>query len=247
MPPTRSGRFPVATAKRSRMCPTTCCGRKSIPTPPSMLGFADRAREVLELLAGSLPVVLSTPGPVFPPIDTDQVASERASWVPDADLVLAGITASCEDLVEQITAVPLTAWDRPFSIGDDAHTAIWIPRHAAHEGAHHLPRHRPSPGRGDLTVVPPRSGRFRSVASIAHQLTLRRGDPATPLHLLPGEQGDELVTLQATERAVRRARGRGTQLRARSRRADPDPRARAPGRRASLRRRPRAPRCSRAA
>jgi len=108
------------------------------PETWSMLGYAVHAREVLELLAGSLPVVLNSATPAFPPIDVDEVASTRPPWVLDTDLTLAGIAASSEDLVEQITAVPLAAWDRPFTIGDDAHTAIWIPRHAAHEGAHHL-------------------------------------------------------------------------------------------------------------
>lgn len=108
------------------------------PDTWSMLGYAVNVREVLEVLAGSLPVVLNTPAPVLPPIDVDEVGSRRPSWVLNADLALAGITASCEDLVEQITAVPLTAWDRPFSFGDDVHTAIWIPRRAAHAGAHHL-------------------------------------------------------------------------------------------------------------
>ncbi len=104
----------------------------------SMLEYAVHTREVLELLAGSLPVVLNSSAPAFPPIDVDDVASSRPSWVLDVDLTLAGINASCADLVEQITAVPVAAWDRPFTIGDDAHTAGWIPRHAAHEGAHHL-------------------------------------------------------------------------------------------------------------
>jgi DinB superfamily len=108
------------------------------PDTWSMLEYAVHAREVLELLAGSLPMVLNTSEPAFPPIDVDDVASSRPSWVVDTELALAGITTSCEDLVAQITAVPLAAWDRPFSIGDDRHTALWIPRHAAHEGAHHL-------------------------------------------------------------------------------------------------------------
>jgi DinB superfamily len=108
------------------------------PDTWSMLGYAVHAREVLELLAGSLPLVLNSSGPAFPPIDVDDVASSRPSWVLNVDLTLAGITTSCTDLVDQITSVPVAAWDRPFTIGDDAHTAGWIPRHAAHEGAHHL-------------------------------------------------------------------------------------------------------------
>jgi len=108
------------------------------PDTWSMLGYAVHAREVLELLGGSLPVVLNSSAAAFPPIDVDEVASGRPEWVLDTDLTLGGISISCEDLVEQITAVPLTGWDRPFTIGDAAYTAIWIPRHAAHEGAHHL-------------------------------------------------------------------------------------------------------------
>lgn len=108
------------------------------PATWSMLGYAVHVREVLELLAGSLPMVLSGSQPAFPPIDVDDVAASRPSWVLNADLALAGITAACEDLVAQINDVPLAAWDRAFTVGDDEHTAIWIPRHATHEGAHHL-------------------------------------------------------------------------------------------------------------
>ncbi len=104
-----------------------------------MLGYAVHAREVLELLAGSLPVVLNASAPAFPPIDVDDVATESAR-VGAQPRSRAGRDRRrrATDLVEQIAAVPLAAWDRPFTIGDDAHTAIWIPRHAAHEGAHHL-------------------------------------------------------------------------------------------------------------
>ena len=101
----------------------------------SMLGFAVLAREQLELLAGYLPSVLAGGEPAFPP---GNVAVARPGWAVNTDLVLAGITAACDDLVAQITDVPLAAWSRPFTIGDDAHTAIWIPRRAAHDGAHHL-------------------------------------------------------------------------------------------------------------
>jgi hypothetical protein len=108
------------------------------PDTWSVLGYAVHTREVLELLAGALPVVLGSSAHAFPPIDVDDVAATRPSWVLNTDLALAGITTSCEDLVSQISDVPLSAWERPFSIGDEPHTAIWIPRHAAHEGAHHL-------------------------------------------------------------------------------------------------------------
>jgi hypothetical protein len=108
------------------------------PDTWSMLEYAVHTREVLELLAGPLPVVLSGSEPAFPPIDVDEAASRRPAWVLNADLALAGITVACEDLVATITGAPLSAWDRRFTVGDDAHTAIWIPQHAAHEGAHHL-------------------------------------------------------------------------------------------------------------
>lgn len=103
-----------------------------------MLEYAVHVREVIELLAGSLPVVLGSPAPAFPPIDVDDVAASRPEWVVDVDLALAGIAASCEELVEEIRVVPLAAWDRSFTVGDAVHTALWIPRHAAHEGVHHL-------------------------------------------------------------------------------------------------------------
>ncbi|MGZ8765863.1 MAG: DinB family protein [Acidimicrobiia bacterium] len=104
----------------------------------SMLEYAVHVREVIELFTGSLPVVLGSPAPAFPPIDVDDVSASRPEWVVDVDLALGGIAASCRDLVEQIEVVPLAAWDRSFTVGDDVHTARWIPRHVAHEGVHHL-------------------------------------------------------------------------------------------------------------
>lgn len=109
--------------------------------PASMLGYAELARQGLELLAGYLPAVLTGSEPAFPPSDLLDVTRPPAV-VPDpgidADATLAGIEAACARLVAQIVDVPLSAWDRPFTIGDGRHTAIWIPRRAAHEGAHHL-------------------------------------------------------------------------------------------------------------
>lgn len=121
--------------------PHDLLGLQLVGEASSMLGHAVLAREVLELLDGYLPVVLAASKPTFPPIELDDsgdAAERRPSWAVNADLALAGIAAACDDLVAKITDVPLGAWDRAFTIGDDRRTAIWIPRHAAHEGAHHL-------------------------------------------------------------------------------------------------------------
>jgi hypothetical protein len=95
-------------------------------------------REVLELLAGTLPIVLSGSAPVFPPIDVDDVAATRPDWVLDVGLALDGIRAACASMATEIDHAPPAAWDRAFRVGEVDHTARWIPRHAAHEGAHHL-------------------------------------------------------------------------------------------------------------
>jgi hypothetical protein len=41
-------------------------------------------------------------------------------------------------MATEIDRAPPAAWDRTFRVGEVDHTARWIPRHATHEGAHHL-------------------------------------------------------------------------------------------------------------
>jgi hypothetical protein len=107
----------------------------------SMLGAAALARDELVLLAGYLPNVLTGAAPVFPPVPVDaagHLVGATAAAEAGPDPVLSGITAACGELIEQISSVPTSGWDRPFTVGDEPRTAGWIPRHAAHEGAHHL-------------------------------------------------------------------------------------------------------------
>ena len=108
------------------------------PDTWSVLEYAVHAREVLELLAMTLPIVLEHPESHFPPIDVTEATSTRPDWVLDPDLVRAGIQQAADALVARAEAVPVAAWDRTFTIGDEAHPASWILSHAAHEGAHHL-------------------------------------------------------------------------------------------------------------
>jgi hypothetical protein len=104
----------------------------------SVLEYAVHAREVLELLSMTLPIVLEHPDSHFPPIDVTEASATRPEWVLDADLALTGIQRACDALVARADATPVAAWDRPFTVGDDRHAASWIVSHAAHEGAHHL-------------------------------------------------------------------------------------------------------------
>jgi hypothetical protein len=108
------------------------------PDTWSVLEYAVHAREVLELLAMTLPIVLEHPDSHFPPIDVTQASNTRPDWVLDPGLVLAGVQQAADALVSRAEAVPVAAWDRPFTIGEDTHPASWIVSHAAHEGAHHL-------------------------------------------------------------------------------------------------------------
>jgi hypothetical protein len=108
------------------------------PETWSVLEYAVHTREVLELLAGALPIVVRDPGTRFPPIDVDEAASARPDWVMDPDLALRGITDAARAIARQAESMPWSAWDRTFFIGDQEHPASWIVQHAAHEGAHHL-------------------------------------------------------------------------------------------------------------
>jgi hypothetical protein len=112
--------------------------RRPDTTTWSMLEYAVHVREVLELLAMTLPLVLEQAEPVFPAIDVDDATMHRPDWVMDPGLALDGITQACGTFVERIDATPYAAWDRSFAIGDTRHAARWLPQHAAHEGAHHL-------------------------------------------------------------------------------------------------------------
>lgn len=108
------------------------------PDTWSVLEYAVHAREVLELLAMTLPIVLEHPDSQFPPIDVTEATNTRPDWVLDPDLALAGIKTATDALAARADDTPWAAWDRTFRIGDDEHPASWIVSHAAHEGAHHL-------------------------------------------------------------------------------------------------------------
>ena len=102
---------------------------------------------------------------------------------------------------------PLAAWDRPFTIGDDAHTAHLDPAPRRARRRAPPPRHRPGP----------RSLRRRLSAGPARQPASRRG---------------ELVALDAPERAARARRGRAARPRAGRRASGSCRSGRAPWRRA---------------
>jgi hypothetical protein len=108
------------------------------PDTWSVLEYAVHTREVLELLAGTLPIVVNEPGIRFPPIDVDESVKDRPDWVMDPNLAVRGITSAAQAIAEQAESMPWSAWDRTFFIGDNEHAASWIVQHAAHEGAHHL-------------------------------------------------------------------------------------------------------------
>jgi hypothetical protein len=108
------------------------------PDTWSALEYAVHFREVLELLAMSLPMVVNEPDVQFPPIDVDEAFRNRPDWVMDPALAVRGISAAADAIAQQAGAMPWSAWDRAFRIGDNEHAASWIVQHAAHEGAHHL-------------------------------------------------------------------------------------------------------------
>lgn len=108
------------------------------PETWSALEYAVHAREVLELLALSLPIVLDQPGTRFPSFDVDEAAEKHPDWVLDPELALSGVAKAADALASRADTTPWEAWERTFTIGDEAHPASWIVQHAAHEGSHHL-------------------------------------------------------------------------------------------------------------
>jgi len=112
--------------------------RRPDTTTWSMLEYAVHVREVLELLALGLPLVLTQARPVFPDLDPDEAAATRPASVMDREHALRGIAEGATTLADQIDVTPYAAWDRPFVLGEEERAARVIPQHAAHEGAHHL-------------------------------------------------------------------------------------------------------------
>ena len=110
------------------------------PTPDtwSILEYAVHVREVLDLYAVALPLVLEQSHPVFPDVDPDAAAASRPAAMLDRAVVLDGITHACGELVARANETPNAAWDRPFTIGEHEHPARFLMQKAAHEGAHHL-------------------------------------------------------------------------------------------------------------
>lgn len=112
--------------------------RRPSPEVWSVLEYLVHVREVLELLAMSVPVVLDQPGVTFPDVDVEAASAARPVWVLDRTLALDGIAKACAAFVDLGSSQSAEAWARPFTLGTTAHDAGWILRHAAHEGAHHL-------------------------------------------------------------------------------------------------------------
>jgi hypothetical protein len=110
------------------------------PSPDtwSALEYAVHVREVLDLYALALPLVLERARPEFPGFDPDDAVASRPEWTLDRALVLDGIAAACGTLVARADATPNAAWDRPFAIGENEHPARFLMQKAAHEGSHHL-------------------------------------------------------------------------------------------------------------
>ncbi len=108
------------------------------PETWSALEYAVHAREVLELLAMTLPIVLDEPDSHFPPIDVTEASEQRPDWVLDPDLVVPGMQRAADAIATRAESTSWEAWDRTFTIGDETRPASWIVQHAAHEGAHHL-------------------------------------------------------------------------------------------------------------
>jgi hypothetical protein len=108
------------------------------PDTWSALEYTVHFREVLELLAMSLPIVVEERDVQFPPIDVDEAAANRPDWVMDPALAVRGISDAAAAIAQQAETMPWSAWDRTFMIGEVEHPASWIVQHAAHEGAHHL-------------------------------------------------------------------------------------------------------------
>lgn len=109
------------------------------PSPDvwSVIEYLVHVREVLEILAMAVPLVLDEPGVAFPDIDVEAAATSRPAWVLDPQLALNGIAGACAQFLG-FAEESAEAWSRPFTLGTTPHEAGWIPRHAAHEGAHHL-------------------------------------------------------------------------------------------------------------
>ncbi len=108
----------------------------------SIVEYLVHVREVFELLAMSIPLVLERPGVSFPNIDLPEIdvgeaSASRPEWVMDRNLALDGITRACAQFLG-FADQSAEAWERSFTLGDAAHDAGWILRHAAHEGVHHL-------------------------------------------------------------------------------------------------------------
>jgi hypothetical protein len=110
----------------------------------SVVEYAVHTREVLEVLAMALPLVLEQPNLVLPDVEDETTGGAGGEpktfpdWLTDRDILLAGLTKACDRLATRAEQAPWSAWDRTFAIGDHQHVAAWIPQHAAHEGGHHL-------------------------------------------------------------------------------------------------------------
>jgi DinB superfamily len=130
--------FPRRYREALARIPADALTRRPDPDTWSALEYTVHVREVLQLLAAGLPIVLDEPDTKFPSFDADDSASRWPEWALDPELALSGIATASGVLVSRAEATPWEAWDRPFTVGTFTHPAAWIVQHAAHEGSHHL-------------------------------------------------------------------------------------------------------------
>ena len=130
--------FPRRYREALEPVPANLLLERPAPDTWSMLEYAVHVREVLDLYALALPLVLEQAHPVFPDVDPDAVAASRPAWTLDRALILDGIKQACDTLVARADETPNAAWDRPFTIGDNEYPARFLMQKAAHEGSHHL-------------------------------------------------------------------------------------------------------------
>ena len=108
------------------------------PAVWSPLEYACHARDVCDLFAHRLELMLTEDDPSFANWDQDETALEQRYWEQDAATVRAQLTESAETTAERFAAVRDDEWERPGRRSDGSlFTVDTFARYFLHDLAHH--------------------------------------------------------------------------------------------------------------
>jgi S-DNA-T family DNA segregation ATPase FtsK/SpoIIIE len=113
--------------------------RRPEPGTWSALEYACHVRDGLAWWSWALHRTLTEESPLIPRVDPDEVAADAHYDDQDPAAVADHLGANAERFAAEAQGVAPDDWSRPVELeGTGTLDALWVLRHAVHEGSHHL-------------------------------------------------------------------------------------------------------------